>query len=146
MNNILPKQKKELMNMPKCLPNDHNLCVTNLGVCTECGGTSLCHADRPLSTPPSPAIGARWVRASERVPEEYEAVSWEYDDGTPLSLPAVRLAIKKGWQEKIFWLEKPPATFPTREQAEEWVKVHCSFPATALAMYDWIVQQLNPRP
>lgn len=42
----------------------------------------------------------------------------------------------------------PPATFPTREQAEEWAnnyefKNENTVPDAAMAMYDWIIEQLN---
>lgn len=109
---------------------------------------------------PAPTIGARWVRASERRPKEgwYNAkynsnvCVMHVDNGNLILTFPYGLIVTKPYVNQLEYLDKSPATFPTREQAEQWgdFKYKCSPSGwqkvkAALDMYDWIVQQLKQK-
>lgn len=56
------------INKMKCDPNNHNLSVTHLGVCNECGGTNIVDAYRPNdeSETTSPGYWKKRCEAAER--------------------------------------------------------------------------------
>lgn len=100
----------------------------------------------------APAIGARWVRASERLPEVGTTIcfriferrySGEYIGNRVFKSHAHACTYGAG---SVEWLDESPCTFPTREQAVQWAKGYKRLngqKGAMLAMYDWIVQQLK---
>lgn len=102
---------------------------------------------------PAPTIGARWVRASERLPKEHHNVFIRYGNQTERTVAFIHNGVWHMHQgsrksvEDLEWLDES-LTLPTREQAQAWAKEASKGSAVqviridaALAMYDWIMSK-----
>lgn len=116
----------------------------------------------PSLQQPTPTIGARWVKASERLPENLRPVKVridekeEHESKWDESEKAFMIGGKRFPPRLYFiqwrYLDESPASFPTREQAQKWVDelgvpawAWASASRAALAMYDWIKQMLEKK-
>lgn len=137
--------------------------------CQYCG--QMYHGEEPTHST-APTIGARWVRAS--MFKDVGVNSPKYDDADRILIlfPYDNMwrfgigshddgkwyydndyEVEQETVNQMYYLSESPATFPTREQAEKWVSDEYDESVignyrrrAALAMYDWVVQQLNPHP
>ncbi|MFN3341885.1 MAG: hypothetical protein ACK40M_04265 [Flavobacteriales bacterium] len=108
---------------------------------------------REKAKQPAPTIGARWVMLT---PDNIPATNWDKihfrysSDKKVMTSGMAWVLIEGGRHNEIEYLFDSPATFPTREQAQEWVNIQ--YPEwdhelsterkVSMEMYDWIVQQM----
>ena len=100
-------------------------------------------------TQPVPTCGARWVRASERMPDDPKSVTWrETKSKVGIRFGTALSTIHDYDPATVEWSYESPCAFPTRDEAIDWVinrygpgPVDVRVKLACISFFDWLVGQ-----